>query len=437
MNSPEPNADRGTALNTALLVESPGSTLDMSDPGDDVQLRFRYQHSYAAIQCVRMLDSDAGPKAVFCENHEDVLLENQDGLFTGVQVKTRNVDRPPFKSTDEEFVKAIRRFARLVYRFRDWFTGFNFTTNHRFWNEKEKPENPEYLIRFLRDRGGAKRLRKDNPFRVFISDVCSGGQADEGSLIDALMRLRLAGYGSDLEHNYWNLVAVIGETRNLQSTCSLKTIYRIADNLIHLVYMASSKSIGDGVSELYRPEVDLEQLRETLSLSGKRLLPGEIDQLIERSMPENASNLLVTSGLVGAEVLPPGLDVMHQKLLVGEVEQERVGVIDDSVASMQKQYLEWAYKYETTEADKRVRHLKALVRDDCTEAAISAKDNSGSPYGSMMYTLLRSRLKSRTESSTEQLFGCGERHLLGLAGTMTEECTVWWSDTFTPKSTRS
>jgi hypothetical protein len=384
-----------------------------------------------------MLDSDAGPKAVFCENHEDVLLENQDGLFTAVQVKTRNVDRPPFRATDEEFVKAIRRFARLACRFQDWFTAFSFTTNHRFWTEKEAPENPEFLIGFLRDRGGVKRLRRDNPFRVFLTNVCAGDQADEASLVVALMRLRLAGYGSDLEHNYRDLLEVIGQTRNLQSTCSLKTICRIADNLIHLVYMASSKSIGDGVAELYRPEVDLEQVRETLSLAGKRLLPSEIDQLIEKSMPENASNLLVTSGLVGSEVLPPGMDVMHEKLAAGELEQERVGVIDDSVASMQTQYLEWAYKFETKEADKRVRHLKALVRDDCAEAAISAKGQSSSPYGSTMYTLLRSRLKTRVESSIDELFGCGERLLLGLAGTMTEECTVWWSDLFTPKSTRS
>jgi hypothetical protein len=128
------------------------------------------------------------------------------------------------------------------------------------------------------------------------------------------------------------------------------------------------------------------------------------------------------------------MDVMRQKLAAGGVEQERVGVIEDSVASIQKAYLEWAYKVETKTANERLQHLLALVRDDCAEAKILASKQSTSPYGAQMYTLLRSRLKDRVELGSESLFGCGERHLLGLAGTMTEKCTVWWSEPFAVKA---
>src|ERR1700679_2610873 len=77
---------------------SPGNTLDTTDPGDDVQLRFRYQHAYAAIQCLRMLGPAGGPQAVYCENHEDVVVENPDGKFVAAQIKTRKLSRSPFKS---------------------------------------------------------------------------------------------------------------------------------------------------------------------------------------------------------------------------------------------------------------------------------------------------------------------------------------------------
>ena len=433
MSDDRPSGGDPLSSSSRLPEDGPGDTLDTTDPGDDVQLRFRYQHAYAAIQCLRMLAAN-GPQAVYCENHEDVVVENSDGKFVAVQIKTRKLSRPPFRATDEDFVKAIRRFSRLVQRFSDWFAAFSFTTNHRFWEEAEEPANPVYLTHFLRDRGGVKRLRNDNPVRAFLKSVCAQCQADEGDLVAALRRLYLTGHESDLQHTYRDLVDAIGATRGLGSTCPLATVYRIADNLIHRVYLASSKALDGEVTELYKPETDMAQVRDKLLLAGKRLLPADIESVIDNSLPEAASNLLVTNGLVGAEVLPPGMDVMRQKLAAGGVEQERVDVIEDSVASIQKAYLEWAYRSEPKAANERLQHLQALVRDDCAEAKIVASSQSKPPYGAEMYTLLRSRLKERVELGSEPLFGCSERHLLGLAGTMTEECTVWWSDPFTVRT---
>jgi hypothetical protein len=384
-----------------------------------------------------MLVPAGGPQAVYCENHEDVVVENADGKFVAAQVKTRKLSRSPFKATDEEFIKAIRRFSRLVKGFSDWFTAFNFTTNHRFWEDAEEPANPVYLARFIRDRGGVKRLRTDNPVRAFIKSICVECQADEEEIVAAFLRLQLAGHESDLHHSYRDLVDAIGQTRGLASSCTLSAVYRIADNLIHRVYLASSKALDGDVAELYRPEADMAEVRDKMLLAGKRLLPRDIESIIDQSLPESAGNLLVTSGLVAAELLPPGMDVMRQKLAVGGVQQERVGVIEDSVASIQKTYLEWAYKTEVKVASDRLQHLHALVRDDCAEAKIQAISQSGRPYGAQMYLLLRSLLKERVLQGTEPLFDCGERHLLGLAGTMTEDCTVWWSDPFAVRTQKA
>lgn len=423
--------DEGSSLAPAPQQKSPGNTLDTVDAGDDVQLRFRYQHAYAAIQCLSMLATNGGPAAVYCENHEDVLIENNDGKFVGVQVKTRKLNLPPFKSTDEPFMKAVRRFSRLVQLFPDWFTAFRFATNHLFWKDAEAPPNPEYLTRFLRDRGGAKRLRANNPVRLYLNSLCVDGQANEAYVVAALLRLKLASHESDLRHTYRDLVDAIGQTRDLASSCTLKTVYRIADNLIHRILMASSQELGGSVLDLYKPDASIEEVREKLLLAGKKILPADVESVINQSLPESASNLLVTSGLVPAELLPPGMDVMRQKLAAGGVQQARVGVIEDSVASIQKTYMEWTYKDEVKAANERFQHLQALVRDDCAEAQAQASGESN-PYGAQMYSLLRTRLKERT-AGTEPLFGCSDRHLLGVAGTLTEECKVWWSEPFTVK----
>jgi hypothetical protein len=424
--------DEGSPPSAALPESSPGNTLGTADPGDDVQLRFRYQHAYAAIQCLSMLSANGGPAAVYCENHEDVLIENKDGKFVGVQVKTRKPSLPPFKSTDEPFMKAVRRFSRLMQLFPDWFTAFNFATNHRFWEDGRTPANPLYLIRFLRDRGGAKGLRTDNPVRAYLNSVCAEGHAKEVDLVAALLKLNLASYESDLRHNYRDLIDIIGQTRGLASTCTLNAVYRIADNLIHRIFMASSQELGGNIVDLYKPDANMEQVRDKLLLAGKKLVPADIESVIDQSLPDSASNLLVTSGFVPADVLPPGMDVMRQKLAAGGVQQSRVGVIEDSVASIQKTYMEWTYKNEVKTANDRLQHLQALVRDDCAEAQVQASAESN-PYGPKMYSLLRARLKERVVGS-DPLFECSDRHLLGVAGTLTEECKVWWSEPFTVKA---
>ncbi len=148
----------------------------------------------------------------------------------------------------------------------------------------------------------------------------------------------------------------------MASSCTLKTVYRIADNLIHRTLIASSQHLGGNVLDLYIPGTNIEDVRENLLLAGQKILPADIENVIDQSLSESASNLLVTSGLVPAELLPPGMDVIRQKLAAGGVQQARVGIIEDSVASIQKTYMEWTCKGEVRTANEKFQHLQALVR---------------------------------------------------------------------------
>tara|TARA_R110001606_G_scaffold71247_9_gene163301 strand:+ start:30313 stop:30480 length:168 start_codon:yes stop_codon:yes gene_type:complete len=51
-----------------------------------------------------------------------------------------------------------------------------------------------------------------------------------------------------------------------------------------------------------------------------------------------------------------------------------------------------------------------------------------------MYKGLRERLSERVTSQSQPLFGATEEHLVGAAGILTEECSVWWSNKFELKS---
>ena len=70
-----------------------------------------------------------------------------------------------------------------------------------------------------------------------------------------------------------------------------------------------------------------------------------------------------------------------------------------------------------------------LVRNECQEAydAAHAASDGG---GSRMLTEVRQRLRERHVGGRDELFGCAYEHLLGVAGMLTEDCTVWWSERF-------
>jgi len=84
------------------------------------------------------------------------------------------------------------------------------------------------------------------------------------------------------------------------------------------------------------------------------------------------------------------------------------------------------YKSGKVEAEKNYKHLRTLVNVDCQEAFDETKQ-ADQPFGEQMLMNVRSRLKRRSIEEKERLLGFSYEHLLGIAGMLTEECTVWWS----------
>ena len=416
-------------------AQDPGTTLDKGDPGDDVQLRFRYQHSFAAIQCLRLLTPDARLSAVYCENHEDVLLRKRDGRYEGVQVKTRKFDAEPFRANDEAVQKSIARFAALEKSFRGWFDSFHFVTNHGFWENERDERCLPYLRDEIKRRGSLKRLPKTNMLRTFVEAICKAYGCEEADVAAALMKLLLFAAKSNLEHTYRDLVDAIARTRDYRYR-PMHTIWRIADNLIFMVYEASSKKPGGTTMDVYALVTDYEAQWDKLVLAGKTITAERVEAQIANSLADTAENLLVSSGCVPDTLLPPGYDVMTEKMSGGGLQLERVNQMKDYKASFERLYLMWGHKHGFPEANKRLAHIKTMVMDDCIEARFAAERPTGA-YASDMYKDLRARLEVRTAGDSLPLFGCSKEHLLGAVGSLTEECKVWWSAPFDLKAKKA
>jgi Cap4 dsDNA endonuclease len=280
-----------------VKADDPGSVLDANDPGDDVQHRFRYQHSFAAIQCLRLLDPSAAYTAVFCENHEDILLRRTNGKYDGVQVKTRKFERDRFAANDPDITRSIARFAALEKSFPNSFEQYHIVTNHGFWDDDETDRCLAYIIREIRGQGGLAGLSPQHKLRRYARSIAKQYGCDESCVGSALCKLALRGEKSDLDRPYRDLVQIIGELDAMRTQPST-VAYRVADNLIHLAYLASSKALGGPPGALHDLLVDYEEQKEKLTLAGKTLTPNQIQTAINEWIPDSAENLLISSGCV-------------------------------------------------------------------------------------------------------------------------------------------
>lgn len=96
----------------------PVTTPADADPGADTSGRFRYQAGYAALLAVGMLDEAPGVSAVYCEHHDDVLLELDDGRCDAIQVKSQADGVAPLKRDGRAGASGVEKLRRPRTRLR-------------------------------------------------------------------------------------------------------------------------------------------------------------------------------------------------------------------------------------------------------------------------------------------------------------------------------
>jgi hypothetical protein len=408
---------------------SPDNVLDKADPGDDVTLRFNYQHCYAAINAIRLVTDASNLAEVICENHEDILLKLTIGRFIGSQIKTRALTSPPFKSSDPQIRSAFVKFCVLDTRFPGSFDGFDFTTNHGFWKETDSASNLPWLLDGIRERGGIRGLRNTNPLRQFVEEIAGNSGLKSSEVAATLLKTSLRGHETDI-------VSIRGHVRDALSECpGVKElpyfiVVQIAEAIVALAREASTKVLKGPIADLYAPGTNLANVIDDQRLSGKRISKADvlaaIDQL--RSASSSYQNLDFANLITSADV-PSDLVRAVRKLAVGGVQAARVTNIEDLVRSFEALFLQWTRKYGAEEATKRYNNVLGVVQFEATEAQVYAAQTV-EPYGSAMYANLVDRLHVRLRRDADQLYTCRPEHLLGAAGLLTQHCKTWWSSKF-------
>jgi hypothetical protein len=413
-----------------IIRTSPDNQIDKGDPGDDTQRRFRYQATYAALMSLSMLEDEPEVSCLFCEHWEDVLVKHTDGLFIGIQIKTRAMGKDPFKANDEEVINSLRRFIHLEKTFPDSFKRYVIATNCGFWRTKKNSSNISYLIEIAKI-ASCEEASSDKHLSQLLNKLVKLSSVDKLFIIQTLKKVDLedAPGLDDIDSRLFRSLSDFPHVRHLTT----QQVKEIANSLVDATSKSSalprSSPREDYLAILDNPQ----QKRVSLTIQDKEITPESILDIIKNvhsSISNTQSSTLLRSyNQPSLSELPHGMRKMELKMIAGEISISNIDLAKNHKFSAEYLINQWLFKYGLRKADSQYQHLRSVVWTECQEAHDSVHAVS-KPFGTDMLKELRLRLRKRYNQDRSGFFDCNYEHLCGVAGILTEECVVWWSPTF-------
>ncbi len=406
-----------------MTDKDPGRT-PSQEKGADTQRRFRYQATYAAIVSLQLLEPESGVVQVFCEHHEDVLVKLEEGIYIGIQVKTREPHLGPFRARNPEMIRTLQRFARLERDFPERFRTYVVGTNCGFLETKNDGSNLRYLIGLSREQseGGADL---PEPLAAYVQHVTDSTDLQEEDVVATAAKTRLEVLPG-LDDIELRVVRLLSRTE-LGRGKRYDDLKRLAEALTEYAFRAGSLVNNTSLRECLAFMEDPETAEAEAQIRGKLITRDVIEGLMQESLVDES--LLRTWRHIPVRELPMGMRVMELKMTAGGASVQDIDLAKDHKYSLEVLLHEWMYAKGTDEAQKRYEHLRTLVRTECQEAHDSFHDAEGL-FGQGMLVDIRNRLRASHERGNRIPFNIRYEHLLGMAGLLTEDCTIWWSDPF-------
>jgi Cap4 dsDNA endonuclease len=390
----------------------------LRDPGDEVQRRFRYQINYAALKALQMLAPGSEVRGVYCEHLEDVLVENSNGLYTGIQVKTRELDQPQFRLSDSSVHGTLKRFCVRDARYPGQFERFVFATNFVLDGDVGT------LLNCCRDNPKLNELGPRDKTRKYLVALAESTGMNLEHVIAALSKVHLEARKTGIDQPEMELVRALGEIDPLGSQ-SLLELDRIAGAVRSHIWNVSSLALDGYVLETHAVVEDFGGHVDKLRTRQKRL-DRELMASLTTPAASDGQELLSIREFIDRESIPPGLGRMELKMAAGDIGYADVEQMKDDVATLERTFLGWKEKFGLAEANRRLAHFQHLAKSAARKAESQTSTKAGA-YGQAMLIDLRELTRATATDEKDSLFGCRPEHLVGTAGLLSEECKVWWS----------
>jgi hypothetical protein len=397
--------------------------LSMPDPGDEVQRRFRYQINYAALKALQLVSSDPTCKAVYCEHLEDVLIEDLDGFFTGIQIKTREVNQAPFRSNDAQIVGALKRFCVRDARFPGRFVRFVLATNFVFF-EGHGAEDVRNILRCARENPTLQGIKPRDKIKKYVEEIADNVGVDVQGVVLTLAKVTIEDRRTGIDQLDLELVVALGEFPRI-ACLPMAEVHRMAKEIRYYIWSASSLAPDGLLLEAHTIVENLSLHVEQLRAKRKRL-DASVISLLTKPTASDPSELLTIADYIERDMIPPGLGLMEAKMAIGGISYADVQQMKDDVSSLESAFCRWKERFGLPEANRRLAHFQYFASRDARIAEKTSASPDGS-YGPAMLAAVRAATAQSIKAEHATMFGCRAEHLLGAVGLLSDQCLVWWS----------
>lgn len=413
-------------MGTSKLSSSPFGVASENDPGDETLRNYRYQVSYGVILLINAASNRLPYKSIYAEHHEDFLCERNDSKVDCYQVKTRKPEEGEWDLSDEPLKRSIRRFTELHRKFEEHIEKFYFVSNASYSNPSKRShdvtKNRRSPIHFLNHIAECESVSDiQDPYLETFRELEKYCECSPARLLKVLKMVGLIN-GPDRNSFDAEIVATHLPVMDGCGSLAVTSLNAIRDELVQKVFYASSLKVDDP-SKHWTPINSDNELNPIIL--AKRVPVLEVSRTIAdtTATPFRYSNTLHPALNLGHGT--GNIEKLRKKMLRGDLAFQIETMVSRSI-SAERRLIEIAHR-KPESADVLLTQLVSVVKGECDEAYHHASV-SGNIIGPQMLDDVFKRLKDKANLAITH----GEPYetLIGIAGLLTGECKVWWSEIF-------
>jgi hypothetical protein len=404
----------------------PSKILDVTDPGDELQRNIRYQNACGVIVLLRALLEKNNYVAVWCEHHDDYLGQRADGLYDGLQIKSRKPELGEWKITDEQLKKSIKKFVNLDKRFPGMMGDFYFVSNAVISDSEQESmigKCPQKFVDQIKDvamSGG----EIDEKFKDSFENLRSYCGCTEEELKNTVLRLNFV--KSPARDGFHDIISN-GILAKLPHCAGLLPFQldSLLDDLVQIIHEASSLLTTDP-QQYWLCKKDPDD--ENPFLLAKRV---SVEAILVTIQDQNLSppiRLIPDSGNYPLIKTQKNLSILEQKFFRAELSSQ-LSTMKIRTLAAERKFFEMVGKLPADEFKVKYEQLLSVIKGRCDDAKLFTQEEVP-PYGAKMLRSLLLDLKAIVDKQHDLVYRESYEFLVGIAGLLTEDCQVWWSEEF-------
>lgn len=396
-----------------------------TDRGDETQDRFRYQRAMGVVLLAQGMRDNSDLISLWCEHHDDFLVELSSGNFIAIQVKTDGGENARWVVTDSAFIESIARFCILEEQHGTRVEQFHFCSNAGVHVPGATAELSKSLMRSpMRLREACRQAGTPHaisePYQTAFKQLAEKAIVDPQILFCVLRKL-IFRRGPPLRGYLDTLVAKVVPVLPGCSSLPTKNLRQVRDELMRLVEAASGISTGglDGVLAFIEANG-----RPSTSVRGKCITLDSARACVENARQAAFRYIGAGDGLplgnVGGQ-----RDVLRRKMRNAYIGGQFESLWSRSLSAESRLMARALANAE--DFDEFANQLEGAVLTECKDVeALAGIESDERKRGPLIYRNILQRLSDMATNEPAKVENEPKDTLLGVAGMLSGSCRFAW-----------